>query len=101
MQIKQNPEPVVADHKRPEDHLPSFLQPQNILDSKKRSPSSADFDPTTVWIPPFEYQRLSATMKQYWDIKSQMYDKICLFKLGKFYEIFFQDAILCNWLFDL
>jgi DNA mismatch repair protein MSH6 len=40
-------------------------------------------------------------MKQYWDVKSQMYDKVCLFKLGKFYEIFYGDAIICNKILDL
>ena len=40
-------------------------------------------------------------MRQYWDIKSQMFDKICFFKLGKFYEIFCNDAIICHTVLDL
>lgn len=40
-------------------------------------------------------------MKQYWEIKSEMFDKVCLFKLGKFYEMFYQDAILCHKLLDM
>ena len=71
------------------------------MDAKRRRPQDPDYDCTTVYIPPFEYQKLTATMKQYWDIKAQMYDKICLFKLGKFYEIFFNDAIICHKLLDL
>ena len=40
-------------------------------------------------------------MRQYWNIKSQMFDKILFFKLGKFYEIFYNDAIICQRVLDL
>ena len=40
-------------------------------------------------------------MKQFWDIKSTMFDKIIFFKLGKFYEMFYMDAIICQKIFDL
>lgn len=32
-------------------------------------------------------------MKQYWDIKSVHQDKILLFRMGDFYEMFFDDAV--------
>ena len=38
---------------------------------------------------------------QYWQIKEKNYDKVIFFKLGKFYEIFYRDAILCNKELDL
>lgn len=40
-------------------------------------------------------------MKQYWDIKSNNYDKVLLFKLGKFYEMFYEDAIVGHQVLDL
>ena len=40
-------------------------------------------------------------MKQFWDIKSTTFDKIIFFKLGKFYEMFYMDAIICQKIFDL
>lgn len=40
-------------------------------------------------------------MKQYWQIKMNHYDKILFFKLGKFYEIFYNDAVICHKLLDL
>ena len=40
-------------------------------------------------------------MQQYWEIKAQHFDKILLFKLGKFYEIFYDDAVICQKLLDL
>jgi DNA mismatch repair protein MSH6 len=40
-------------------------------------------------------------MVQYWMIKCENFDKILFFKLGKFYEIFYDDAIICHKLLDL
>lgn len=35
-------------------------------------------------------------MKQFWKIKSENFDKVILFKLGKFYEMFYDDAAIGN-----
>lgn len=40
-------------------------------------------------------------MLQYWKIKETNNEKILFFKLGKFYEIFHADAIVCQKLLDL
>jgi DNA mismatch repair protein MSH6 len=40
-------------------------------------------------------------MKQFWKIKSENHDKIVLFKLGKFYEMFYEDAAIGNKYLDL
>lgn len=40
-------------------------------------------------------------MKQFWKIKSVNFDKIILFKLGKFYELFYDDAMIGNQYLDL
>ena len=40
-------------------------------------------------------------MIQYWEIKQSNWDKIIFFKLGKFYEIFYHDAIICHKELDL
>lgn len=40
-------------------------------------------------------------MHQYWEIKQDHFEKIFFFKLGKFYEIFYNDAIVCQRLLDL
>lgn len=34
-------------------------------------------------------------------MKSKNYDKILLFKLGSFYEIFYEDAFVCHRILDL
>jgi DNA mismatch repair protein MutS len=38
-------------------------------------------------------QKLTPLMQQYWDIKSNHMDKILLFRMGDFYEMFFDDAV--------
>ncbi|MBO9666545.1 MAG: hypothetical protein J7501_06990, partial [Bdellovibrio sp.] len=32
-------------------------------------------------------------MKQYWDIKSVHQDKVLMFRMGDFFEMFFDDAV--------
>jgi len=81
--------------------LPSFVKPENIMDKYKRRPDHPDYDKTTVYVPEKEFLNMTATVKQYWQIKSQNYDKVLLFKLGKFYEMFAEDAMICHKLLDL
>lgn len=40
-----------------------------------------------------ETSNLTPLMKQYWDIKSLHSDKILLFRMGDFFEMFFDDAV--------
>ena len=40
--------------------------------------------------------KLSPMMVQYMDIKDKYNDTIIFFRLGDFYEMFFEDAILCS-----
>ena len=37
--------------------------------------------------------KLTPMMKQYYEIKKENKDKIVLFRMGDFYEVFFEDAI--------
>ncbi len=43
----------------------------------------------------------SPIIKQYWAIKEQYKDCILFFRLGDFYELFFEDAIICSKELDL
>lgn len=38
-------------------------------------------------------KKLTPLMEQYWEIKSQHQDKILLFRMGDFFEIFYDDAV--------
>lgn len=66
-----------------------------------RSPDHPDYDPTTLHIPDNAWGHLTAPMKQFWKIKSKNFDKLVLFKLGKFYEMFYDDAWIGNKYLDL
>lgn len=46
-------------------------------------------------------QNLTPAMRQYVDIKKKHSDCILFFRLGDFYEVFFDDAKLCSKLLDL
>ena len=75
--------------------LPHFLKSENLKDKNKNRPDHPDYDPTTVYIPDADMKAFTPAMKQYWELKVDNFEKIFFFKLGKFYEIFFLDAIIC------
>ena len=54
-----------------------------------------DYDPTTVYIDKKYWENFTPGMFQYWELKQNHFEKIFFFKLGKFYEIFYNDAIIC------
>lgn len=84
--------------------LPSFTLPAHIRDAQGHRPDDPGYDPTTLWVP-VDRKRTPA-QEQYWKIKAQHFDSILLFKLGKFYELFWQDAVITqaalelNWMGD-
>jgi DNA mismatch repair protein MSH6 len=39
------------------------------MDKNKRRPDHPEFDPTSLYISPFDYKSLSDGMKRYWNIK--------------------------------
>ena len=80
---------------------PYFIRKEHIKDIKGRRPTDPDYDGGTLFVPANEFVKFSGSMKQYWDIKRENFDKILFFKIGKFYEIFYDDAILCHRLLDL
>lgn len=55
-----------------------------------------DYDPTTLYIPDDAWPKMTSPMKQFWSVKQENFDKIVFFKLGKFYELFYDDAAIGN-----
>ena len=43
-----------------------------------------------------DYEKLSPMMKQYMEIKSEYPDELLFFRLGDFYELFFEDGIIAS-----
>jgi len=67
-----------------------WLDAKHVVDDKGRDPSHAEYDANTVRVPPD--LKLSASQKQYWDVKSKFRDVVLFFKVGKFYELYEDDA---------
>lgn len=83
------------------DALPPFLKANQIRDKDGRRPDDPDYDETTLHIPQGAWKDFTPAMSQYWAIKRDNNEKILFFKLGKFYEIFYSDAIICQRALDL
>jgi len=64
----------------------------NVKDADGNPPDHPDYDPRTLYIPPYAWSKFSPFEKQYWEIKCKNYDTIVFFRKGKFYEIFENDA---------
>lgn len=73
----------------------------NVKDADGNPPDHPDYDPRTLYIPPYAWNKFSPFEKQYWEIKCKNYDTIVFFRKGKFYEIFENDANVGNQEFDL
>ena len=75
------------------NHLMFLREPK---DKQNRPKSSPDYDSHTLKIDFNELTRIdgkvSPAQQQWWDIKSQYFDTVLLFKTGKFYEMFHMDA---------
>ena len=79
-----------------EEDYPRFIRKEFIKDAQGRRPEDPNYDPTTLFIPLQDWQKFSPTMRQYWSVKSKHFDKIVFFKMGKFYEVFYDDAEICH-----
>ncbi|KAJ9582060.1 hypothetical protein L9F63_003643, partial [Diploptera punctata] len=70
-----------------------FLKPNKIRDAKRRTPEDPDYDPRTLYIPEDFKKNLTPALRQWWEMKSQHFDCVLFFKVGKFYELFHMDAV--------
>ncbi|EDV52086.1 probable DNA mismatch repair protein Msh6 [Drosophila erecta] len=80
-------EPVVWPHQKLE-----FLQPDKIKDKQGRRPDHPDYDKSTLHVPEKFLNGLSPGVRQWWVLKSDNYDCVLFFKVGKFYELYHMDA---------
>ena len=65
-----------------------FLKPNKIMDKKRRRPDDPDYDPGTLHVPDAFLNEQSPGQRQWWDFKTDHFDKVLFFKMGKFYELF-------------
>ncbi|KZV29596.1 cell division control protein 48 C isoform 1 [Dorcoceras hygrometricum] len=69
-----------------------WLHPSRIKDADGRNPGDPLYDKRTLYIPPYALSRMSASQRQYWDVKRLYMDTVLFFKVGKFYELYELDA---------
>ncbi|CAD8137335.1 unnamed protein product [Paramecium octaurelia] len=84
-----------------DDVTPKWASIGLSRDKSGKLHGTSDADPTTLLIPQSEFNKLTKCMQQYWKYKSENFDKIIFFKLGKFYELFYEDAYIGNKYLDL
>lgn len=58
-----------------------WLNPSSIRDANRRRPNDPLFDKRTLYIPPDEMKKMSASQKQYWTVKCQYMDIVLFFKV--------------------
>ena len=63
-------------------------------DAQGRREGDPNFDPTTMLVKLAKGEKLTPAMEQYWNIKKDHADMVIFFKMGKFYELFEEDALL-------
>lgn len=61
-------------------------------DASGKRPGDPEYDPRTLYLPTEFLKGLPAAQRQWWEFKSKHMDKVLLFKMGKFYEMFEMDA---------
>ncbi|XP_071383497.1 DNA mismatch repair protein Msh6 [Centroberyx affinis] len=80
---------TVWDHEKLE-----WLQDGRRKDSRRRRQTEDDYDPTTIYVPEDFINRSTPGMRRWWQLKSQMFDTVLFYKVGKFYELYHMDAVI-------
>eukprot|EP00441_Pelagodinium_beii_P045925 CAMPEP_0197623760 /NCGR_PEP_ID=MMETSP1338-20131121/3699_1 /TAXON_ID=43686 ORGANISM="Pelagodinium beii, Strain RCC1491" /NCGR_SAMPLE_ID=MMETSP1338 /ASSEMBLY_ACC=CAM_ASM_000754 /LENGTH=1113 /DNA_ID=CAMNT_0043193827 /DNA_START=23 /DNA_END=3364 /DNA_ORIENTATION=+ len=84
------------------DHYswPKWLQSDHLRDADGKRPTEPGYNQSTLLVPSdkSEYPPGHNTpmLMQYWAIKAKHFDKVALFKVGKFYEVFYYDAFIAQ-----
>ncbi|KAG0643024.1 muts domain V-domain-containing protein [Tuber brumale] len=95
------PQPPAAPTGRKDRDEVRYYWLVDIKDADGNTPDHPDYDPRTLFVPPSAWLKFSPFEKQYWEIKSRLYDTVVFFKKGKFYELYEDDATIGHREFDL
>lgn len=71
-----------------------FLYPPHRKDIQGRTPDDPDYDEKTLLVPTNFLDSQTPALRQWWLIKQRNMDAILFFKMGKFYELFNEDAVI-------
>ncbi|XP_035028206.2 DNA mismatch repair protein Msh6 isoform X2 [Hippoglossus stenolepis] len=71
-----------------------WLQDGRRKDKQRKRQSEDDYDPSTLYVPEDFLNRNSPGMRRWWQLKSEMFDTVIFYKVGKFYELYHVDAVI-------
>ncbi|XP_060219314.1 DNA mismatch repair protein Msh6 isoform X2 [Meriones unguiculatus] len=71
-----------------------WLKPEKRRDEHRRRPDHPDFDSSTLHVPEDFLNSCTPGMRKWWQIKSQNFDLVIFYKVGKFYELYHMDAVI-------
>ncbi|XP_004403448.1 PREDICTED: DNA mismatch repair protein Msh6 isoform X2 [Odobenus rosmarus divergens] len=71
-----------------------WLKEEKRRDLHRRRPDHPDFDVSTLYVPEDFLNSCTPGMRKWWQIKSQNFDLVIFYKVGKFYELYHMDALI-------
>nr|BAV25096.1 DNA mismatch repair protein MutS-homolog 6 [Xenopus laevis] len=71
-----------------------WLQDGKRKDMKRKRQTDADYDPSTLYIPDDFLNKCTPGVRKWWQLKSQNFDTVIFYKVGKFYELYHMDAVI-------
>ncbi|XP_068819670.1 DNA mismatch repair protein Msh6 isoform X7 [Capricornis sumatraensis] len=71
-----------------------WLKEEKRRDVHRRRPDHPDFDASTLYVPEDFLNSCTPGMRKWWQIKSQNFDLVIFYKVGKFYEMYHMDALI-------
>ncbi|XP_021073444.1 DNA mismatch repair protein Msh6 [Mus pahari] len=71
-----------------------WLKPEKRRDEHRRRPDHPEFNSTTLYVPEDFLNSCTPGMRKWWQFKSQNFDLVIFYKVGKFYELYHMDAVI-------
>nr|XP_056709679.1 DNA mismatch repair protein Msh6 isoform X2 [Euleptes europaea] len=71
-----------------------WLQDDKRKDARRRKKNDPDYDPGTLFVPEDYLKNCTPGMRKWWEMKSQHFDCVIFYKVGKFYELYHMDAVV-------
>ncbi|NXN93064.1 MSH6 protein, partial [Rhinopomastus cyanomelas] len=70
-----------------------WLQDGKRKDARRKRQGDPDYDPATLYVPEDYLNKCTPGMRRWWQLKSQNFDAVICYKVGKFYELYHMDAV--------
>ncbi|XP_022106903.1 DNA mismatch repair protein Msh6-like [Acanthaster planci] len=84
--------PLDSDESRFPHQRYEWLKDGQRKDLNGNPQNHPDYDPRTLYVPRSFLDKATPAMRQWWEMKSQHFDTVLFFKMGKFYELYHMDA---------